>query len=1051
MGGVTSSFAQTKQVSGVVVGKDDGLPVAGAAVLVKGTRTGATADADGKFTISAKPKDVLVFSFLGMVTQEVPVEGRSQIEVLMETEGQLLDQVVVVAYGTATKQSITGAVAAIDSKKIEKTIGTSVTGALEGAAPGVQVNNTYGEPGSDPNIRIRGFSTINGSNAPLYVVDGVPYSGNISDLNSADIESLSVLKDASSAALYGNRAANGVVIITTKRAKEVGKPIVTASVKQGIYNRGIKDYDRLGAKDWMEVQWTGLKNYRMSLSGVNDAPDAAAAYATEHLIGDLVKRNIYNQPDDQLFDSNGKLTAQRLPGYNDLKWADALERNGYRQDYGLSYAVNGRNFNVFASLGYLNEEGYIINTNFERYSGRVNAEFTPTKWFKGGVNIAATSQKSNYNSSANGTYYANPFYGSRYKAPVYPIYEHNEDGSIVLDEFGNKVFDTKSDYLSNRHVVYERLNDIQEINRLTAYVTAYATFILPYGFEATVKATRNYKSYKETKFDNPEIGDGAGSNGRYKSEDYHYTTTTLQEQITWDHDYGQHHIDALLAHESYQHKYDYTSGMNSKMAVAGNIVLGNFTEVGNFSGGKDKDATESFLARARYNYGKRYYFDASYRRDGTSRFHEDNRWGDFFSVGAAWDITGEKFMQKVDWMDYLKLRASFGEVGNNYNSYYAYQALYNLDKNGGDGALAKKSLPANDLKWETTQTIDVGLESTMFGRFNFNAGYFNKRSKDLIFAVPLPLSAGSYIWSSGTNLSQLKNIGSLVNYGWEFSADVDAIRTKDWKWNIGVDATLMKNKVKKLPDGEDIPNGSRRYSEGHSIYEFYTYQFVGVDQMTGNSLYELDTELTTLDSGREAGKMVTINGTEYTTDVNFGRKDWSGTALPTVYGSVHTDLSWKGISLNVLFTYSLGGKIYDSSYRTLMTTSASSGSAQHVDILKSWNGVPAGMTETSANRIDPNGIPIIDHNLSSYNNGMSTRWLTSASYLVLKNITLSYSFPSKLMSKWGLQGLAVSAGIENAFTLTARQGMNPQYSFTGSQDDTYTTARIFNLGVTLKF
>lgn len=1005
----------------------------------------------------------LRISFVGMQSQEVGIKP-GLMKIVLHADAELIDEVVVVAYGTAKKSSLTGAVSSVGTETIEKNISTSVTGALEGSAPGIQVNNTYGEPGSDPMIRIRGIGSINGNNEPLYVVDGAPYDGKISDLNSADIESMTILKDAASAALYGNRAANGVVLITTKQANGKSKPTVTFTTNHGAYVRGVKEYDRLSADSWMEAQWTGMKNYAMSLPSLSYNEADASAYATSHLIGDLVKRNIYDAADNALFDANGKLTAKQYPGYTDLDWSDELERTGYRQEYGISFATSGDKYSVYSSLGYLNEDGYIINTGFERYTGRVNTSFTPTKWFKGGINLAATSQTQNYNANAYGSYYANPFYASRYKAPVYPIYAHEANGDIVLDENGDKVFDTTSSYLSNRHIIFERLNDVEKNERLTLDASAFATFVLPYGFNVTAKGTRNYISRKRMKYDNPEIGDGADNGGRLSDYEYRITTTNFQQQINWGHDYGQHHIDALLGHESYQYKGSVVYGMNTNMSVAGNITMGNFTQNSYFQGYDDEDATESYLARARYNYDSKYFFEASFRRDGSSRFYKDSRWGNFFSVGGAWDITRERFMQDVDWVDFLKLRASYGEVGNNSvgsssrdglaytTNFYASQALYYLDKNGGSGALIKQSLAANQLKWETTQTVDVALEGHLFDRLDFSIGYFNKKSKDLLFAMPLPSSAGAFVWSDqgDYNLTQLQNIGSVVNRGWEISAGVDIIKSKDWKWNFGLDATFLKNEIKKLPDGKDIANGTlRRYSEGHSIFEYYTYHFVGVDQMTGYSLYTIDPEQ--VEAARAKGMLVSINGKDYTRDTTYGKKDWAGSAIPNVYGSVHTGVSWKDLTLNVLMTYSLGGKVFDSAYRSLMSTAAASADALHKDILKSWSCTPAGMTETSANRINPDGIPVIDHNLSQYNNAASDRWLTSGSYLVMKNITLSYSLPKTLVRSWGLQQISLNAGVENAFTVTSRQGLNPQYSFNGTQDDTYTTARIFNIGATVKF
>ena len=374
--GIGLVTAQITKVTGVVLSEEDGLPVVGASILVKGTTVGTVTDMDGKFTLSNIPSSAktLLVSFIGMSTQEVEV--KNTVRVVLKADAEQLDEVVVVAYGTAKKESLTGAVSVVDNKKIEKRITTSVTGALEGAAPGVQVNNTYGEPGTAPSIRIRGFGTlVSGASNPLFVVDGVPFDGNMAELNSNDIESMSILKDAASAALYGNRAANGVVIITTKSGRNAAKPSITLQMNQGVYNRGIAEYDRLDADRWMETTWIAKRNSMMSNTGMSAAE--AADYATKNVVSESIGRNIYNAANDKLFDNNGKLIAERLAGYDDLDWQDAIERNGHRQEYNLSAATSGEKYNVYSSVGYLNEKGYVKATGYERFSGRINTSYTP--------------------------------------------------------------------------------------------------------------------------------------------------------------------------------------------------------------------------------------------------------------------------------------------------------------------------------------------------------------------------------------------------------------------------------------------------------------------------------------------------------------------------------------------------------------------------------------------------------------------------------------------------------------------------------------------------
>ena len=1048
---VGGAIAQTK-VNGTVTSQEDGEPVIGATVIVVGTQVGTVTDANGRFSLTCpEGKNMLRITYVGM--EPIEVSARPNMRIVLTSDQTALDEVVVVAYGTAKRQSITGAVSSIDSKEIEKRIGTTVTGALEGAAPGVQVNNTYGEPGAEPTIRIRGIGSLNGSNTPLYVVDGIIYNGNIADLNPDDIQSMSVLKDAASAALYGNRASAGVVIITTKSGSSSNKAQINLKINHGFYNRGIPEYDRMGVKDFMETSWKALKNWAMTGSlGLDEA--AAKAYASEKLITSVNLRNIFDRPNDQLFDGEGNLVANQLAGYTDLDWEDRIERTGQRQEYVLSGTYSNEKVNVYSSLGYLKERGYVIGSDYERYTARVNTSYTPNKWITAGVNVNGAISTQHFNNNAKGSYYANPFYTARYMAPVYPYYMHNEDGSIMLDQNGEPVWDTTSDYLDNRNIAYELTKDKDTRKRNVLNGTAFLTLNLPYDFSFTVKGNMSHRSQPRQRYNNAEIGDGATNGGRLTQYNYDYEDYTMQELLNWGHDYGKHHVDALVGHENTHYGADYIYGMNTGMAVDGVFVLNNFLTNSYYQGYSDEYNTESYLARARYNYDQKYFVDASWRRDGSSRFHKDNRWGNFFSFGASWNIKKENFMNDVHWVNQLRLRASYGETGNDAGvGYYGYQALYYIDKNGGNPALMKQSLSAEDIKWETAQTVDVAVEGRLFNRLNFSIGYFDRRNKDLLFAVRLPLSAGSYSYNEDNyNMTVNKNIGTIANRGWEISLDGDIVKKGDWYWNLGVDATFLKNKIIKLPNGDNILSGMHNYTEGRSLYDFYTYHFEGVDQMTGNSLYTLDPEKK--EAAEKAGELVTINGVDYTTDTAHGLRDFHGTAAPTMYGSVHTNVGWKDLALTVLMTYSLGGKVFDGSYQDLMSTSAmSSGSAIHVDAKNAWNGVPEGMTETSTNRIDAGGIPLMSYDRSSYNNATSDRWLTSASYLVMKNINLSYSLPKKLLAplNGAISSLTLTVGVENLFTVTGRKGMNPQYGFLGGSDDTYVTARVWNLGLALSF
>ena len=999
-------------------------------------------------------------SYIGMQTQEVAI--KPTVKVVLKSDAQSLEEVVVVAYGTASKKSITGAVSALDAKDIEMRPVTNAAGSLEGSAPGIQINNTYGEPGSDKmSIRIRGFSSVNGENSPLIVIDGTPYSGSLNDVNSDDIESISVLKDAASSALYGNKAANGVILINTKRGKSE-RLNFRVSIKQGMYMRGLPQYDRLGIKDWMETMWKGEAEYAAIDMADKLGSMTPGEYATKNVMG-IIKSNIFDAANDKLFDSNGNFIANVLPGYDDLDWSKEVERTGHRQEYNMSSDVAKDKYDVFASFGYLKEQGYTISSDFERFSARLNANFRPVKWFKAGVNLNGAVSKNNYSEGASegGEAYANPFYQTMMMAPVYPIYKHNADGSIMTDEEGSKEYNLHiggaNDYLNDRHIIYEMKNDFDRKNRTTISGQTYGTVSFLKDFEATVKGDIYTYNQNRVRFNNTNVGDGAANNGRLFNYDDRQREYRFSQELYWKHDFDFHHVDVLLAHEAYKMTYSLNQYSKTNMMLEGNTQGSNFAETTSATGYEDNYTTESYLGRARYSYAMRYFADLSFRRDGSSRFRDP--WGNFWSIGASWIISEENFMKSLNWINNLKLRASYGEVGNDQSAaYYAYQALYLADTNAHQGAYIKSQLANPELKWEKSSSIDIALEGRLFDRLNFSIDYFDKRSKDLLFDVYNPLSAGpTDLWGTTTvdptgRSIITKNIGTVSNKGVDLALDADIIYNKNWRWNLGVNLTFLKNEIVKLPDHKDITKGVQKLSEGKSIYEFFTYTYAGVDQMDGMAIYVADPEKVT-DDNISSGNVFEINGQYYCYNPgSYGLREWHGSALPKTYGSINTSLTYKGISLSMLGTFSLGGKVYDTNYASLMGMSANSASALHEDMLQSWNGTPEGITETSPNRIDPNGIPRAAMSTASQYFGISSsRWLQNASYFVMKNINLGYDFPSKITNKLNIDGLRVYASVENAFTIAARKGMNPQYSYSGGADQTYVTARVVSFGLNLKF
>ena len=1073
------SLAQTK-VTGTVVSYEDNEPIIGATIQVVGNAgIGTITDYDGNFTLDVpEGMKTLRITYVGMEPLEVAVSTKT-LRIQLRNDVHTLDEVVVVAYGTQKKTSLTGSIQEVKSEAIELRPTSSVASALEGSVTGVQVNSTVGAPGEDPQIRIRGVGTVNGSSSPLYILDGVPYSGSISDLNPQDIESMSVLKDAASAALYGNRASNGVILITTKKGKQ-GKMNITFDVKQGTYSRGIAEYDRLGAREWMEAQWLNMKNNRMA---AGDDAATAGAYASKHLIADRLQLNIFDKADEALFTADGKLVSDaRIKGTygEDLDWYKQAIGHGYRQEYNFNANGATEKSDYLVSLGYLDEQGYLKTSGFDRLSARLSGNIQPAEWLKVGVSLNATHQ--NFNAGyGTGNANTNPFNFCRKISPIYPVHAHNlTTGEYYLDGMGNLMYDggsyidpdgqvvhTRNQY-PDRHIIWENQLNTDKIIRNTVNSIAYANIILPYNFTLSLKGSLNLSNDSENKYYSAVIGDGKANNGRLRRTDVRQKNYTFQQQLHWRQEFGVHSVDALLGHESYKLTRNYMASGKDSEIVPNLTNLLNFTQFAQLYDYNDNYALESYLGRVRYGYDSRYNIEFSFRRDGSSRFAKNARWGNFWSTGASWVISNEKFMKQYDWVNYLKLRADYGEVGNDSGSgLYGYMALYQQDVHAGKGAYYISQLPNEDLKWETGQSWGVAIEGRLFNKLNFNVEYFDRRNKDLIFNVYNPLSAGATDTTTPQSVTTM-NLGTISNHGVEISGDMDVYKSKNWSVNVGASITFEKNKVVKLPEQnrDGIIDGTKKIVEGMDRYQFYTYTWEGVNTKNGLSLYKFNsdeyfftdggttygnpagTEIT----GSQKNAVVVIDGTPYSYLTTYGKREFHGSAMPTAYGSFNFSVSYKAFSLYTLFTYQLGGKVMDSNYQLLMN-SQSTPTALHKDVLKGWTAEQA----TATDAIDRNGVPmlsdapVIVSGLEADLNSTSSRWLTSASYLILKNINLSYQLPKELVRKAGIENVMLTLTCENLFTLTSRKGMNPQQNFAGTQSATFVTPRIFSAGVNVKF
>lgn len=1017
-----------------------GAPLVGVSVRVAKASKGTVTNASGEFEIDAPSTATLVFSYIGHIDQEVAVNGRSALNVVLQVDTKGLNEVVVIAYGTANRKTFTGSLTQIDSKALQTRPVTNVFNALEGAAAGIQVNSGSGQPGDGPAIRIRGVGSINASSDPLYVVDGVPFTGNISSINTDDIESMSLLKDASSSALYGARAANGVVIITTKKGKRGGNHIQFKAM-QGITSRAIPEYDRVNAFEYYPMMWESYRNSLISNTVTLEQASQTATAGVKTRLG----YNPFNVANNDIVRTDGTMNPNaKLLYEDDLDWTKAIQRTGSRGDYGISFNGGSDKSDYFISLGYVKEKGFVIKSDFERVTGRINVNTNPLKWFRTGLNVNGSFVKSNQgNTVDNSSSYINPFNFTRSMGPIYPIHAHDATtGALVLDRNGNPIYDLGDGSLggqvarpaganAGRHVIQEtELNDNSfKRNALSARTFGEVSFLRDFKF--TTNLSVDVTNDLVGTFDNTTVGDGAPA-GRASRTNRMTTGFTFNQLLNYSRSFGLHHIEVLAGHENFDRTYNYLYGSRQQVIVDGSSTeLDNFTTTNSLSSRTDKYRTEGYFSRANYNYNEKYFVSASYRRDGTSRFSKDLRWGNFWSVGGAWSISNENFMKGSSWVDLLKVRSSYGSVGNDAllddegNAiYFAWQALYEPYANADEPGILQNKLAGN-LVWEQNKTFDIGVD---FGflkeRVTGSIEYFNRQSGNLLFGVPVPLSSGLKI--------ENKNIGTMWNRGFEFQVAVDVIRNKDFKWNINLNATTYKNRTTELPQDE-IVKSTKKLMVGQSQYEFWMREYMGVDPEDGAPLYRAQN--TTINPANRNTR-VTKAGDTVTVLISNARYHYAGSAIPDVYGGITNTLNYKNFELSFIVSYQIGGKVFDQTYASLMH-GGTYGAALHKDALQRWQKTG-----------DVTNVPKMNFaNTTNIAGSLSDRWLTSASFVNLRRVSLGYSLPKAYTSLLHLSTASVFVSGENLFLKTARKGMNVMQSFTGVTSNVYIPARVITVGI----
>ncbi|SFW69278.1 TonB-linked outer membrane protein, SusC/RagA family [Sinomicrobium oceani] len=1017
---------------------EDGIPLPGVNIVVKGSTIGTQTDFDGKYTIAAKQGQVLSFSYVGQKTVDVRVGASGVVDLQMEEDAQALEEVVVVAYGVQDKETMVGSNTSIKSEMIEDRPLTNIAKALDGNVPGVQVATASGQPGSGLSVRIRGVSSYNLSNSPLYILDGAVFTGDLSDLNPNDIESLNVLKDASATSLYGAAAANGVVLITSKKGGKRGKGTFNFNAFTGMVTRGIPQYDRVNADDYYVLTWNSMRNgYLASTSGATI--EEANAYASSELISDNLKNNIYNVADDEVV-LDGALNPAASKLYNDFDWEDAVTRTGIIQRYDLSYGNTTDTGNFFSSVSYNKEEGYAIRTGFERFTARVSTDRQVTDWLKLGVSLNGNISQSNQAESEGGSSYINPFYFTRGMGPIYSPYLYDAEGNPVYDEEGKRVYDgvetrgRGAGASVGRNVIQETLLNRRYLEANSIMSRVFAEFKLTEDLTFTTNATYDVRNQGYDYYSNKVIGD-AYETGALSRTEYKYTGVTLNQLLNYKKSFGQHNFGALIGHESFEYKYDYQYQRKIEQVVNGIYEFSNFLTTTSLNSYDRRLNKESWFARLNYDFDGKYIASLSARNDATSRFSDQENKGTFWSAGLGWNISREDFLSGIKEITFLKFRTSYGQVGNDGGigadpGWQADLNLYNLGGyfNAGEPGVYYTQVGNRNLTWESNDQFDVGLEFGLLDdRITGSAEYFKRRTKDMIFEIPTPGSAG--VPGNG----YYDNIGIMQNTGWEFLLNFALVRHQEFRWDLSVSASLYKNKMIELPQ-EEIINGTKRLAEGRSMYDFWLRNWYGVDPSDGAPLYVQDPEIATDDNTR-----VMEDGTMVTTDQSNAKYDYAGSAIPDVTGYFTTNFSYKGFYLNTLFTYQLGGKIYDSNYRLLMGSSPE-GDALHTDMLKAWKN-PGDITD----------VPVMSTQNVASASALSSRWLSDASYLTLKTATVGYNFTPAQIEGLGISGLKVYLSAENVFSLTDRVGLEPAQSFNGTTTYRYTPSRILALGLNLSF
>lgn len=1048
------AFAQS-QISGKVTSSDDGQPVVGASIKVAGTNTGTITDIDGNFSLNAPAGSKLEISYIGMVSKTVKA-GRN-LNIVMDSDNHSLDEVMVVAFGTAKKSAFTGSAAVVGSEELSKKVTTNVADALVGSVPGLQLRGGTGQPGdTQGKINIRGIASMYASTDPLIIVDGAPYSASLSNIPTEDIESVSILKDAASAALYGARGAAGVIIVTTKKGSNKEAKI-NVDMKWGSNSRAIPDYDVI--KDpgqYYEAYYAQL--YNRNFYGRGQSAEQANLNANKTMLSDL-RYNVFTYPDnEQLIGLDGKInphaTLGRVVTGTDGKkylmtpddWANTLYNKSLRQEYNVSANGGTDRSTYYTSVGYLKDDGIIQQSGYERLTARLKADYQAKKWLKLGTNVGFVTSNQTQSSglSSTSTLANNPFVFTSTLAPIYPLFIRDENGNIMKDDLGNDLYDFgSSSKFGIVRPVLDNNNPMAELalNRVTANghqlnASMSADIQITSFLKANLTSTLIWGQTNGHTYSNAYYGPKASVNGELQKESTESWRQNHTQTLTYYQDFGKHSVTVLLGHEYYKTNTRYLSATGQGGFTPSIQELAAFAKKLDSNSYRTAYNVEGYFGNAQYSYDDKYFGSFSYRRDASSRFAKDHRWGNFWSIGGAWLISKESWF-KAPWVDELKIKASIGQQGNDNIGNWAYIDLYTLSKTSDTSMAASFARMGNkNITWETTTNLNIGTEFSFFNRrLSGTIDFYSKKTTDLLFWLSIPESAGSRGYYG--------NVGDIRNNGIEVTLTGSIIRTKDLDWSVTANIAHNSTKILKLPESKIADNGGFNetsklettqywYRVGGPLYNGYMPKYAGVNEK-GEATYWVDE-----DAG--GGK----HGTKYsytTTNPNSASKYETGSLLPKAFGGFSTTVVYKGFDFTASFDYQIGGKVYDSRYASLMSpcdNSSAAGSAIHKDYLKSWSP-----NNTSSN------IPRWQYG-DNYTTAQSDRFLTNASYFNFQSFTVGYSIPTQHIPFFSK--IRVYCSGENLGFISARKGLDPRYSYDGGTTlNAYSPVRNISGGIQLTF